>query len=414
MARRPHPDHSRGCLAGLAVGDALGSPLEGLGAHQIREHYGFVETYVDGARAWRRKPLRWRLPGLYSDDTQQALALSDVLIRSGDGVSADPGALADLYLRLARPRGDYAGAHRSIAKSFFRVLESLERGASPRTTGQASAGSGAATRIAPIAIRFAALGDPGERSEEIFEAVMAASAITHRDVRALAGAMAVTHALIRILRATCDGGRFERGASLLFHVAADTRRAESWLAARHGGTVLELERHVHAMSSAIAAAERVIEAPRARAFATLAREANRHGAFPECRRATMGFAPALIPCCLYLLLSTESFEDALLEAVNLGGDADTAGAILGALAGAAHGLGAIPERWLKPLRNFEGVDARARALAEPGSVAESEIPDFVETERALSAAEAENRARLAALHRIPLGGDRGGIRSVDR
>jgi ADP-ribosylglycohydrolase len=69
----------------LAVGDALGAPLEGLTAQQIRTHYGRVKNYVDGVQAWKRKPYRWRLRGLYSDDTQQALAICDVLLDSGSG-----------------------------------------------------------------------------------------------------------------------------------------------------------------------------------------------------------------------------------------------------------------------------------------------------------------------------------------
>ena len=41
----------RGSMLGLAVGDALGAPLEGLSAQQIRAHYVQVVDYVDGARA---------------------------------------------------------------------------------------------------------------------------------------------------------------------------------------------------------------------------------------------------------------------------------------------------------------------------------------------------------------------------
>lgn len=47
--------------------------------------------------------------------------------------------------------------------------------------------------------------------------------------------------------------------------------------------------------------------------------------------------------------STNSFEDCLVRTVNHGGDADTTGAIVGALAGATYGLDAIPRRWLKVL-----------------------------------------------------------------
>ena len=103
-------DRVRGCLLGLAIGDALGAPLEGLGAQQIRAHYQLVTDYVDGARAWKNKPYRWRLPGLYSDDTQQALALCDALLADG---RVDPARLAAIYLEMATPEGGYAGAHRS-------------------------------------------------------------------------------------------------------------------------------------------------------------------------------------------------------------------------------------------------------------------------------------------------------------
>ena len=54
-----------------------------------------------------------------------------------------------------------------------------------------------------------------------------------------------------------------------------------------------------------------------------------------------------------VFLSTDSFEEAVIAAVNLGGDADTVGACTGALAGARYGAGAIPERWLSSLEDRE-------------------------------------------------------------
>ena len=42
-------NRARGAMLGMAVGDALGAPLEGLGPQQIRAHYSVVEDYVDGA-----------------------------------------------------------------------------------------------------------------------------------------------------------------------------------------------------------------------------------------------------------------------------------------------------------------------------------------------------------------------------
>ncbi|WP_026783516.1 ADP-ribosyl-[dinitrogen reductase] hydrolase [Pleomorphomonas koreensis] len=66
--------------------------------------------------------------------------------------------------------------------------------------------------------------------------------------------------------------------------------------------------------------------------------------------------------------STTSFEDCLIRVVNHGGDADTTGAIAGALAGATYGLDAIPKRWLKSLDRDVAAAIRAlvpRLLAIP-------------------------------------------------
>lgn len=373
-------DRARGTLLGLAVGDALGAPLEGLSPQQIRSHYGTVVDFVDGARAWRRKPYRWRLPGLYTDDTQQALALADVLLSSG---TVDPDRLAATYLALATPRNGHAGAHRGVGRSFRQVLDGLDRGRPPLQCGQDSAGIGAAMRIAPVAIPFR--DDP----DGLFDAVMAASLMTHRDIRSLAGAVAVASGVRRLL---CGDSR---SPSLLFRVAADVAAAERRIAEQHGGVVASIVEHGQGLSRAIARVEPLLDLPRADALHALVEEANAHGARPSCKRPTMGFPPACIPTCFYLLLTTESFEEALIDVINLGGDADSAGAILGALIGAHAGSSAIPERWLDGLHNRDGIALRGEALAL-GSADGLDIPDLVETERRLSALEDASREQMLA------------------
>jgi ADP-ribosyl-[dinitrogen reductase] hydrolase len=366
-------DRARGCFLGLAVGDALGAPLEGLSAQQIRTHYGRVRNYVDGVQAWKRKPHRWRMRGLYSDDTQQALALSDVLL---DYRRVDQERLADLYRALLTPKGAFVGAHRGIGRSFRQVLSALERGVPAHLTGQPTAGIGAAMRIAPVALYF------GDEIGAMFESTMSASLMTHLDIRSLSGALAVAHAIRRLVAGNaCD-------PSLLFWVSADLLKDEKQIADSYSDVVLKLDRHARCLSRAIAHAEALVDLPREQALAALVDEANRHGAEPVCKRATMGFPPACIPTCLYLLVTTSSFEQALTEVVNLGGDTDTAGAILGALAGAHYGADAIPKRWLDGLQNREGIESRAIALAKQ-STRGLRIPDLVATEHALTRKESE-------------------------
>ena len=60
---------------------------------------------------------------------------------------------------------------------------------------------------------------------------------------------------------------------------------------------------------------------------------------------------------LWCLLTTASFDDCVLKAVNLGGDTDTTGCVAGGLAGVCYGITAIPAEWLAVLARREEVAA---------------------------------------------------------
>ena len=63
-----------------------------------------------------------------------------------------------------------------------------------------------------------------------------------------------------------------------------------------------------------------------------------------------GYVVDTLEAALWCLATTESFEDAVLAAVNLGEDTDTVGAVTGGLAGIVYGYGAIPRAWIGALR----------------------------------------------------------------
>ena len=66
---------------------------------------------------------------------------------------------------------------------------------------------------------------------------------------------------------------------------------------------------------------------------------------------------------LHCFMHAGSFEEALVTAVNLGGDADTIGACCGALSGACWGAEAIPERWIRVLEDRSRISRVAQELA---------------------------------------------------
>ena len=58
----------------------------------------------------------------------------------------------------------------------------------------------------------------------------------------------------------------------------------------------------------------------------------------------------------WAFVTTQTFEEGMIAAVNLGGDSDSIGAVFGQMAGAYYGYRAIPERWVKEVKDWKKVD----------------------------------------------------------
>ena len=63
---------------------------------------------------------------------------------------------------------------------------------------------------------------------------------------------------------------------------------------------------------------------------------------------------------LHVLYTTNNFKDAILKAVNLCGDADSVGSIVGQIAGAYYGLDSIPEDWKNKIKDWDNNEISLR------------------------------------------------------
>lgn len=70
-----------------------------------------------------------------------------------------------------------------------------------------------------------------------------------------------------------------------------------------------------------------------------------------------GYVVDTLEAALWVLANTDSYEAAVLKAVNLGSDTDTVGAVTGGLAGIIYGYDAIPDKWIKALRGKDVIDS---------------------------------------------------------
>lgn len=303
-----------GLLLGTAVGDSLGLPREGLSRRRAAKLYpGTLRQQLIARR------------GMLSDDTEHACMTAQALLASGDDVSRFSRALA-WKLRwwlLALPPAIGMGTLRSLLRLWI--------GFSPARSGVRSAGNGAAMRAPIIGAWF---DDP----DRIAPFVAASTAITHRDPRAHSGALAI--------------------AIAAHHAARDHEVIPA--------IVLDDIRRRIADAELLAALDRVEHAlTRQLEPIDLARELG-------LGRGVTGYVHHTVPVCLHAWLrSARSFREAVGEVVMLGGDSDTTGAIVGALAGASTGETGIPAEWLaitdfpRSLRWIRELGARLAERSEP-------------------------------------------------
>ena len=297
----------RGTLLGLAVGDALGAPAQFLTADQVVERWGVLTEMVGGGCYGVQ-------PGETTDATEMMLCLAESL---ADGTGFRPDDIMRRYLAWfdAQPR--------DVSLTVRTVLLAIHSGsawdiASRRAyeiLGRPTAGNGSLMRCAPVALRFFA--DPDKRRE----AALRESTLTHFDP--LAGWACA--AFVELLVAAMAGRLRDSVPAIAASFAEeDTQVTEALLAA------------VNAEPEEIQSFAMVLDS---------------------------------LKTAVWAVLRTHSFEDAVCTTVNLGDDADTNGAITGALAGAAYGAAAIPPRWTATLLAREHVLDVADHLAALAGVA---------------------------------------------
>lgn len=298
-----------GSMLGCAFGDVLGSAVEmQLRSEILQHHPGLLRDFLPSGRGF----------GCYTDDTEMTLALARSILSCG---KVDGAACAAAYAQAFTPGRGYG-------RSAVRVLSALQQGADWRRTGtmlfaEGSYGNGAAMRIAPVGLLYGHLD-----YSQLYEKVKAAVWMTHTHAEGLAVALLQARA-IGLLLAEDGLPDAERFIDRLLGFAP-----ESVLNSK----LEQLGRLLRQR----AAAEEVVSV-----FGCGVRSAD---SWPPALWAALHFCA--------------DPEAAIIQAVNLGGDTDTIGAMTGALVGALHGDRWFPSRWFEQLENQTGGRDELIAVAE--------------------------------------------------
>lgn len=320
-------DRSIGIVLGLACGDALGRPVEFMSSSEIEAEHGTVtEFFGDGSH---NQPA-----GTVTDDTNLALYLIANLLEHGE---FNPDRYADQLVEW------FESDPFDVGVTTMSSITWLQDGAPATEAGYKTlesrgannaAGNGSVMRCAPLAIAYP---DDQQALQEISRK---SSEITHADSRCTHGCAALNLTLAAILNGS------EEPLQDALVALSDDAPAEL--------------------------VERLSQIP---------------DSLSEDDLKNSGFVLDTLEAALYYGLTADSAEDALVSAVNNGGDADTIAAITGAVVGARFGAGwrlrrvghkpdsTFPARWLSDLRmdieSFE--DHIIPDLLEAGQLAEHGI-----------------------------------------
>lgn len=281
-------DRFRGCLLGLAVGDAVGAPFEGLSSETIYRDFGSVSRLISNLDLDEIQ---------YTDDTQMTIGVCECLLEKK---SIDPDYLARCFQLNYDPGRGYG-------QGVQRILDAMSRGEDWKHRVETlfpggSFGNGAAMRVAPIGLAFF------DNSARLRSQAEESAKVTHLHPLGIDGAVLVASAISTLIQTR----EFD---------------AKDFFAQMRGVAATEEFQWQLTTAGRLAADEMI-------SFGS---------SLPAHRSVTTA-----ITC---FTCSPNSYVNAISRAIALGDDTDTVAAIAGALSGAYLGIDAIPTHLLEKLEN---------------------------------------------------------------
>ncbi|MGV3662032.1 MAG: ADP-ribosylglycohydrolase family protein [Prosthecobacter sp.] len=288
-----------GGLHGSLVGDALGVPVE-FASREARQRDPVIGMRAYGAH---HQPA-----GTWSDDGSLLLCSAESLVEKGFDPE-DMGARFTQWFEL----GHWAahGLVFDIGNATRHALDRIRNGTPALQAGgrdRYDNGNGSLMRILPVTI--ASL----DQEEGLFVArIEQASAITHGNARSQMAC--VFHGLVvrELMQGAAPHDALSKAQKTFQHLYADAEELGTFRDLLRSDLASQPEIHIH----------------------------------------SGGYVMETLTASLWCLLTTGSFSECVLKAVNLGSDTDTTGCVAGGLAGIAYGLDAIPAEWRAALPRQE-------------------------------------------------------------
>lgn len=283
------------------MGDALGQPTEGWTPERIAERYGYIEGFIGDVQV--------------SDDTEYTLFSAQLVLEYGAGLTREK--VAEAWLRDIVP---LPGPFKGAGFSELATIENLSRGLRPPQSGRHvhAWSDGFAMRVLPFAAIF-----PG-RPERACALATEDGVVSHAGEGLYSGLAVAAAISVALVGADLE----DIVAAALGSVPSDSWTSWAITQGWHLGAQYKNARHaILPLYEALA----ITHYP----WADVA---------PEAVGLSFGLLRA----------GRGSFEESVLAAVNLGRDADTVAAIVGAILGAKLGYKALPPMWHSAVGEVSG------------------------------------------------------------
>lgn len=316
-------DCYRGALVGAAVGDALGATVDQLTRSEVKERYGKHREIIGGGRLGLKA-------GVTGPDTRMALAVAEALIaqpetdlkevakRLTEAYAAEKhvdglGPITRAALENLKPKGKdiFSGAKKALQQH-----------------PASATGAGSLARVVPVGMLRRVL------VKELVLDTMNVCRLTHLDPHCVDASLAFNFG-VSYLTSGKDPSK------LLF---------KTWRFLMDARGTKEYREIV---------GETVPEQDMVKGLKQV-NEIQLEDLQPN------GRAIETTQAAYWLVLNAIDFEEGIVSAATLGGDAATLGAAAGALLGARFGEQAIPERWLTALQGREALEKIADKLCKLG------------------------------------------------
>ena len=295
-------------MMGLVVGDALGVPV------QFAER---EELKINPVKTMEGYGTYFMPPGTWSDDTSMALATLDS-IREKERID-----LSDIMDKFVAwlfdgeytPAGETFDVGNTCEQAIRKYEEEKDCSRCGRT-GERDNGNGSLMRILPVCLYAYESVVNGEwEDKHAIKYIHQVSGLTHNHLRSKIACGMYYFMVKNVIE--YNGSLLERLDEGLLYARIHYDRDEEYKK--------ELE-HFKRM--------RVLKE------------------FAKCNEdeiKSTGYVVDSLEAAVWCLITTNTMEECLLKAVNLGGDTDTIAAIAGGLAGLYYGYDSVPEKWRKQI-----------------------------------------------------------------